>query len=172
MECVHRDLAARNILIGKGLVAKVADFGLSRDISQNGEYIKYTGGTVPWLWMSMESLRGINTTMSDVWSFGVVLWEIVTLGKRPYAGVTGIVELYTMLQDGFRLEKPPHCSKILYDIMLQCWQETPKDRPTFKDLHSKLYSILCEPAVSYVNITHFQEQINEMGQTDTLNCFI
>ncbi|XP_022800130.1 tyrosine-protein kinase receptor Tie-1-like [Stylophora pistillata] len=97
--------------------------------------------------MSMESLRGINTTMSDVWSFGVVLWEIVTLGKRPYAGVTGIVELYTTLLDGFRLEKPPHCSEIMYDIMLQCWQETPEDRPTFKDLHSKLHSILCEPAV-------------------------
>ncbi|PFX19588.1 Angiopoietin-1 receptor [Stylophora pistillata] len=152
--CVHRDLAARNVLIGKGLVAKVSDLGMSRDISQDRKYIKRTEGRVPWLWMSMESLRGINTTMSDVWSFGVVLWEIVTLGKRPYAGVTGIVELYTTLLDGFRLEKPPHCSEIMYDIMLQCWQETPEDRPTFKDLHSKLHSILCEPASTCIAISY------------------
>lgn len=164
--CVHRDLAARNILIGEGLVAKVADFGLSRDISQDGEYIKFTEGKVPWLWMSMESLRGINTTMSDVWSFGVVLWEIVTLGERPYTGIIGIVELFTMLQDGMRLEKPPHCSKELYDIMLQCWQETPEDRPTFKDLHSKLHSILSESAVTYINIAFFEEQRNETGEKD------
>ncbi|KAJ7371371.1 hypothetical protein OS493_025833 [Desmophyllum pertusum] len=125
--CVHRDLAARNILVGKGLVAKVADFGMARDVSNHGEYIKCTEGKVPWLWMSIESLRGISTTMSDVWSFGVVLWEIVTLGERPYRGITGIVELHTMLLDGVRLEKPPHCSEELYEIMLQCWQEAPGD---------------------------------------------
>ncbi|XP_068713160.1 muscle, skeletal receptor tyrosine protein kinase-like [Montipora foliosa] len=164
--CVHRDLAARNILIGEGLVAKVADFGLSRDISQDVEYIKFTEGKVPWLWMSMESLRGINTTMSDVWCLGVVLWEIVTLGERPYTGIIGIVELFSMLQDGMRLEKPPHCSKELYDIMLQCWQETPEDRPTFKDLHSKLHSILSESAVTYINIAFFEEQRNETGEKD------
>ncbi|XP_022781145.1 fibroblast growth factor receptor homolog 1-like [Stylophora pistillata] len=111
--CVHRDLAARNILIGKGLVAKVADFGMSRDISRDGVYIKCTEGKIPWLWMSLEGFRGIYTTMSDVWSFGVVLWEIVTLGERPYIGTTGIIELCSLLQDGLRLEKPPHCSKQL-----------------------------------------------------------
>lgn len=152
--CVHRDLAARNVLIGEGLIAKVADFGMSRDISQDGVYIKCTEGKIPWLWMSLESFRGIYTTMSDVWSFGVVLWEIVTLGEQPYIGITGIVQLCSLLQDGTRLEKPPHCSKQLYDIMLECWQEKPKDRPTFKELHSKLHSILYETTVTYINISY------------------
>ncbi|PFX11890.1 Fibroblast growth factor receptor 1 [Stylophora pistillata] len=140
--CVHRDLAARNILIGEGLVAKVADFGLSRDISEDGEYIKCT------------EVRECHA--------------MFVCSERPYYGVTGIVELYTMLQDGFRLEKPPHCSKILYDIMLQCWQRTPEDRPTFKYLYSNLHTILSESAVSYINITHFEEKINEMDEAGTL----
>jgi len=70
--------------VGYGLVAKVADFGMARDISKDGHYIKTSVGRVPWLWMSMEALRGTSTSKGDVWSYGVVLWEIVTLGKYMY----------------------------------------------------------------------------------------
>ncbi|KAJ7371369.1 hypothetical protein OS493_025831 [Desmophyllum pertusum] len=133
---------------------------IASDVFNGMRHLESKLGKVPWLWMSMESLRGISTTMSDVWSFGVVLWEIVTLGERPYRGITGIVELHTMLLDGVRLENhrtalKSYDSKTLerkkeqlqpYEIMLQCWQEAPGDRPTFKDLHTKLHKILCEMA--------------------------
>lgn len=86
--CVHRDLAARNVLVARGKVAKVADFGLARDVEQTNYYRRVTDGKLPVLWMSPESLfEGISTTKSDVWSYGVLLWEIITCGERPYTGI-------------------------------------------------------------------------------------
>ncbi|XP_067042734.1 fibroblast growth factor receptor 4-like [Acropora muricata] len=157
--CVHRDLASRNVLIGNGLVAKVADFGMARDVSTDGHYIKATEGRIPWLWMSIEALKGINTIKGDIWSFGVVLWEIVTLGERPYRGVRGLLELHDLLQDGVRLEKPRHCSQELYDIMLSCWEKCPDDRPTFEELFQILQEILNKSERAYINVTFFEEQL-------------
>ncbi|KAL9955870.1 hypothetical protein ACROYT_G037263 [Oculina patagonica] len=157
-QCIHRDLACRNVLVGSGLVAKVADFGMARDITTHGQYIKTTEGRIPWLWMAIEALRGTCTTKGDVWSFGVVLWEIVTLGELPYKGVKGVVELHEQLQDGMRLQKPPHCSDELYNIMLRCWQKSPDDRPSFEELHVKLQEILHEETRMYINVTNIDDQ--------------
>ncbi|XP_068761952.1 fibroblast growth factor receptor 4-like [Montipora capricornis] len=157
-QCIHRDLASRNVLIGNGLVAKVADFGMARDISTDGEYIKTTEGKIPWLWMSVEALQGISTIKGDVWSFGVLLWEIVTLGELPYRGVQGLVELHNLLQDGVRLEKPPHCSQELYDVMLRCWDKSPDNRPKFEELFATLQEILHEKERTYINVTFFEEE--------------
>ena len=80
-ECVHRDLAARNVLIGHGKVVKVCDFGLARVMSSDGGYLKRSSGKLPLKWLALETLRGyVHTTYSDVWSYGVLLWEIVTMG--------------------------------------------------------------------------------------------
>ncbi|KAG7272151.1 hypothetical protein CRUP_010220, partial [Coryphaenoides rupestris] len=103
---IHRDLAARNVLVGDSLVAKIADFGLSR-----GEevYVKKTMGRLPVRWMAIESLNySVYTTKSDVWSFGVLLWEIVSLGGTPYCGMT-CAELYEKLPQGYRMEQPRNC---------------------------------------------------------------
>ncbi|XP_067042722.1 fibroblast growth factor receptor 4-like isoform X2 [Acropora muricata] len=156
-QCVHRDLASRNVLIGNGLVAKVADFGMARDVSTDGHYIKATEGRIPWLWMSMEALKGVSTIKGDVWSFGVVLWEIVTLGELPYRGVRGLLELHDLLQDGVRLERPRHCSQELYDIMLSCWEKCPDDRPTFEELFQILQEILNKNERAYINVAFFEE---------------
>jgi len=165
-QCIHRDLACRNVLVGNGLVAKVADFGMARDISKDGQYIKTNVGRVPWLWMSMEALRGTSTSKGDVWSYGVVLWEIVTLGELPYKGVTGVVELHDLLQDGARLQKPPHCSDELYNIMSECWQKAPNDRPSFEDLHAIFKGILQKEERTYINVTFCEDQeINDYEES-------
>ncbi|XP_078656667.1 uncharacterized protein LOC144902899 [Branchiostoma floridae x Branchiostoma belcheri] len=134
MQCVHRDLAARNVLLGKYLTAKISDFGLSRDIYEETEYVKSTKSQLPVRWMAYESLfYHTYTTQSDVWSFGVLLWEIVTMGKKPYGRMTG-KELMKLLPDGYRLEKPALCPQEIYDVMRCCWETLPENRPTFPDL--------------------------------------
>jgi len=139
MKCAHRDLAARNILLGEGMVAKVSDFGLSRDIYTDNVYEKKTGGKLPAKWMAVESLeQGIYTSQSDVWSFGVLLWEIETGGCAPYAGMV-VSELLAKLKAGSRLEKPRYCSDWLYTVMLRCWNADPKKRPTFEELSDELH---------------------------------
>ncbi|MBN3302201.1 TIE1 kinase, partial [Amia calva] len=132
---IHRDLAARNVLVGENLMAKIADFGLSR-----GEevYVKKTMGRLPVRWMAIESLNySVYTTKSDVWSFGVLLWEIVSLGGTPYCGMT-CAELYEKLPQGYRMEKPRNCDDEVYELMRQCWRDRPYERPTFAQISVQL----------------------------------
>ncbi|XP_078674229.1 fibroblast growth factor receptor 1-like isoform X2 [Branchiostoma floridae x Branchiostoma belcheri] len=142
MQCVHRDLAARNILLGEGLIAKVSDFGLSRDIYEDAEYVKTTLSKLPLRWMAYESLfYNVYTIQSDVWSYGVLLWEILTMGKLPYQGIKG-KKMMNMIKAGYRLEKPVLCPDDIYDVMTSCWESLPEDRPTFPQLRNSLDRIV------------------------------
>ncbi|XP_076099206.1 uncharacterized protein LOC143068793 isoform X1 [Mytilus galloprovincialis] len=139
---VHRDLAARNVLLDYDKVVKVCDFGLSRDIFNDNQYHKVTSGKLPLKWMAIESLRDrVFTTQSDVWSFGILLYEIVTMGGSPYPH-TALADLYYVLANGYRMEKPGNSSDELYAIMRQCWLENPKDRPLFCELRLQLEQLL------------------------------
>uniref|UniRef100_H3AN63 receptor protein-tyrosine kinase n=1 Tax=Latimeria chalumnae TaxID=7897 RepID=H3AN63_LATCH len=150
---IHRDLAARNILVGENYVAKIADFGLSRG---QEVYVKKTMGRLPVRWMAIESLNySVYTTNSDVWSFGVLLWEIVSLGGTPYCGMT-CAELYEKLPQGYRLEKPLNCDDEVYDLMRKCWHEKPYERPSFCQILVSLNRML-EERKTYVNTTLYEK---------------
>ncbi|XP_076870942.1 tyrosine-protein kinase receptor Tie-1 isoform X2 [Brachyhypopomus gauderio] len=149
---IHRDLAARNVLVGENLTAKIADFGLSR-----GEevYVKKTMGRLPVRWMAIESLNySVYTTKSDVWSFGVLLWEIVSLGGTPYCGMT-CAELYEKLPQGYRMEKPRNCDDEVYEMMRQCWRDRPYERPPFSQISVQLIRMQ-EARKAYVNMALFE----------------
>ncbi|XP_014195655.1 fibroblast growth factor receptor 1-A isoform X1 [Haplochromis burtoni] len=133
-KCIHRDLAARNVLVTEDSVMKIADFGLARDIHHIDYYKKTTNGRLPVKWMAPEALFDrIYTHQSDVWSFGVLLWEIFTLGGSPYPGVP-VEELFKLLKEGHRMEKPSACPQELYLMMRDCWHAVPCRRPTFQQL--------------------------------------
>ncbi|VDK61471.1 unnamed protein product [Anisakis simplex] len=124
---IHRDLAARNILVGRGNQLKISDFGLSR----HGVYVKTSKGVIPLRWLSIEAIQhNLYSTKSDVWAYGVVLWEICTLGGFPYPTVSD-KDILKYLQQGNRLEKPTSCSNDIYDVMMQCWAHNASDRPSF-----------------------------------------
>ncbi|XP_047987977.1 fibroblast growth factor receptor homolog 1-like isoform X2 [Leguminivora glycinivorella] len=140
--CIHRDLAARNVLVSDDCVLKIADFGLAKDVQSNDYYRKKTEGRLPVRWMAPESLyHKVFTTQTDVWSFGVLLWEIMTLGGTPYPTVAGQY-MYQHLSAGHRMEKPPCCSLEIYMLMRDCWSFKPDDRPSFAELVEYLDKIL------------------------------
>uniref|UniRef100_A0A7N6B665 Fibroblast growth factor receptor n=1 Tax=Anabas testudineus TaxID=64144 RepID=A0A7N6B665_ANATE len=142
-KCIHRDLAARNVLVTEDNVMKIADFGLARDIHHIDYYKKTTNGRLPVKWMAPEALFDrIYTHQSDVWSFGVLLWEIFTLGGSPYPGVP-VEELFKLLKEGHRMEKPSACTQELYLMMRDCWHAVPSCRPTFQQLVEDLDRTLC-----------------------------
>ncbi|CAL1568075.1 unnamed protein product [Knipowitschia caucasica] len=141
-KCIHRDLAARNVLITEDNVMKIADFGLARDIHHIDYYKKTTNGRLPVKWMAPEALFDrIYTHQSDVWSFGVLLWEIFTLGGSPYPGVP-VEELFKLLKEGHRMEKPSACTQDMYQTMRDCWHAVPSHRPTFQQLVDDLDHML------------------------------
>nr|XP_003937906.1 high affinity nerve growth factor receptor isoform X1 [Saimiri boliviensis boliviensis] len=144
---VHRDLATRNCLVGQGLVVKIGDFGMSRDIYST-DYYRVGGRTMlPIRWMPPESILYRKfTTESDVWSFGVVLWEIFTYGKQPWYQLSN-TEAIECITQGRELERPRACPPEVYAIMRGCWQREPQQRHSIKDVHARLQALAQAPPV-------------------------
>ncbi|GLV35443.1 Insulin-like receptor [Carabus blaptoides fortunei] len=137
---VHRDLAARNCMVAADRTVKIGDFGMTRDIYETDYYRKETRGLLPVRWMAPESLAdGIFTSDSDIWSYGIVLWEIATLAEQPYQGLANEQVLQFVISKG-TLERPLQCPDLLYDIMEACWHWFPHRRPMFIDIVEKLES--------------------------------
>ncbi|ODM97653.1 Tyrosine-protein kinase HTK16 [Orchesella cincta] len=134
---VHRDLAVRNILLSSVEVVKISDFGLSRALGLDSEYYTASqGGRWPIKWYAPESCtHGTFSHATDVWSYGITLWEIYSFGATPYGDMPG-KEVIDEVEKGYRLEKPGHCSDPVYRVMRSCWSKNPVLRPTFRFLQN------------------------------------
>nr|XP_040023462.1 vascular endothelial growth factor receptor 1 isoform X1 [Gasterosteus aculeatus aculeatus] len=142
-KCIHRDLAARNILLSENKVVKICDFGLARDIYKDPDYVRKGDARLPLKWMSPESIFDkVFTTQSDVWSYGVLLWEIFSLGASPYPGLHIDEEFCHRLKGGTRMRAPDYSTPEIYSTMLACWEASPSDRPTFSNLVETLGDLL------------------------------
>ncbi|XP_021094471.1 fibroblast growth factor receptor 4 isoform X2 [Heterocephalus glaber] len=151
-KCIHRDLAARNVLVTEDNVMKIADFGLARGIHHIDYYKKTSNGRLPVKWMAPEALFDrVYTHQSDVWSFGILLWEIFTLGGSPYPGIP-VEELFALLREGHRMDRPPNCPPELYGLMRECWHAAPSQRPTFKQLVEALDKVLLAVSEEYLDL--------------------
>ncbi|XP_036377837.1 tyrosine-protein kinase ABL2 isoform X2 [Megalops cyprinoides] len=144
---IHRDLAARNCLVGENHVVKVADFGLSR-LMTGDTYTAHAGAKFPIKWTAPESLA-YNTfsIKSDVWAFGVLLWEIATYGMSPYPGID-LSQVYDLLEKGYRMEQPEGCPPKVYELMRACWQWSPLDRPSFAETHQAFETMFHDSSIS------------------------
>uniref|UniRef100_A0A671LWY8 receptor protein-tyrosine kinase n=1 Tax=Sinocyclocheilus anshuiensis TaxID=1608454 RepID=A0A671LWY8_9TELE len=142
-KCIHRDLAARNILLSENNVVKICDFGLARDVYKDPDYVRKGDARLPLKWMAPETIFDrVYTTQSDVWSFGVLLWEIFSLGASPYPGVCIDESFCRRLKEGTRMRAPDYATPEIYQTMLDCWLDRPKDRPTFTQLVEHLGNLL------------------------------
>ncbi|XP_033757992.1 vascular endothelial growth factor receptor 1-like [Pecten maximus] len=160
---IHRDLAARNILVGPNRIAKICDFGLARDVEGSDMYERTSKGPSPIRWMAPESLSDqCFTRKSDVWSFGVLLWEIVTLGATPYPGMTAREVIKSVLI-GKWLQCPLHCQQEQYSLMTRCWDMEPKERPSFSEIAKEL-EVFIESETDYLSFDNLEE--SEYGVLD------
>ncbi|XP_065186673.1 tyrosine-protein kinase Fer-like [Sycon ciliatum] len=139
--CIHRDLAARNCLVGDGNIVKISDFGMSRE-EDDGIYTVSSGlKQIPIKWTSPEALNyGRYTTQSDVWSYGILLWETYTYGSGPYPSMQNR-ETREKIESGYRMPKPDLCPPAVYKLMLACWEYDPDSRPSFAEIYDRLYQI-------------------------------
>uniref|UniRef100_A0A8D1KU40 Tyrosine-protein kinase receptor TYRO3 n=1 Tax=Sus scrofa TaxID=9823 RepID=A0A8D1KU40_PIG len=161
---IHRDLAARNCMLAEDMTVCVADFGLSRKIYSGDYYRQGCASKLPVKWLALESLAdNLYTVHSDVWAFGVTMWEIMTRGQTPYAGIEN-AEIYNYLIGGNRLKQPPECMEDVYELMYQCWSADPKQRPSFTCLRMELENVLGRLSVLstsqdplYINLEGAQE---------------
>ncbi|KAJ6220475.1 hypothetical protein RDWZM_006287, partial [Blomia tropicalis] len=165
MNYVHRDLAARNVLVNSAFVCKIADFGLSREIESATEGAYTTrGGKIPVRWTAPEAIAFRKfTSASDVWSFGIVCWEVMSYGERPYWTWSN-QDVIKSIEKGYRLPPPIDCPEVVYQIMLECWQKDRAHRPTFNqivktlDKLSKCPDNLIKLAQQMTRIDPFAEQ--------------
>ena len=149
---IHRDLAARNILLSDDLICKVADFGSARMISED-VYTAHAGTKFPIKWTAIEAiLSGNYTIKSDVWSFGILIYELITYGLTPYPGMNN-AEVLTRLENGYRMPCPTGCPEQLYKIMKECWSNDEGSRPTFMALQSRLDKFCTETEHAQSNHT-------------------
>ncbi|NXI78141.1 FLT3 kinase, partial [Rhipidura dahli] len=143
--CIHRDLAARNILVTHGKVVKICDFGLARDVMNDSDYVVRGNARLPVKWMAPESIfQRTYTTKSDVWSYGILLWEIFSLGVNPYPGIQVDTNFYKLIQSGFKMDQPYYATKDVYCMMQSCWALDSRKRPSFSYLVSSLACQLAE----------------------------
>jgi len=143
MNFVHRDLAARNVLVSESMVCKVADFGLSRELEDSAYETK--GGKIPVRWTALEAIEYRKfTPASDVWSYGVVLWEIMSFSQRPYWDWSNY-EVMDRVKSGYRLPPPLGCPKAIHQVMLNCWHADRNKRPKFTDIVKKLDMYIRSP---------------------------
>ncbi|XP_051232791.1 mast/stem cell growth factor receptor kita isoform X2 [Dicentrarchus labrax] len=137
--CIHRDLAARNILLTQGRVAKICDFGLARDITTDSNYVVKGNARLPVKWMSPESIfECVYTFESDVWSYGILLWEIFSLGNSPYPGMPVDAKFYKLIKEGYRMDAPEFAPSEMYQIMRSCWDPDPFNRPPFRKVVERI----------------------------------
>ncbi|XP_053498105.1 macrophage colony-stimulating factor 1 receptor isoform X1 [Ictalurus furcatus] len=143
--CIHRDVAARNVLLTDGGVAKICDFGLARDIMNDSNYVVKGNARLPVKWMAPESIfECVYTVQSDVWSYGILLWEIFSLGKSPYPNILVDSKFYKMIKCGYQMSRPDFAPPEMYTIMKTCWDLEPTQRPTFNKIAQLIERLLGE----------------------------
>ncbi|XP_071313534.1 hepatocyte growth factor receptor isoform X2 [Trachinotus anak] len=178
---VHRDLAARNCMLDESYTVKVADFGLARDVYDKEYYSVHnkSGVKLPVKWMALESLQTHKfTTKSDVWSFGVLLWELMTRGAPPYSDVNSF-DITVFLLQGRRLLQPEFCPDALYTVMIECWHPKPERRPSFSELVSSISAIFSSFSgehyvllnTTYVNIDKMSPYPSMLASSSTTAAF-
>jgi len=141
---IHRDLAARNVLVADNNVVKICDFGLSRDVYDDPNYVTKGSCRLPIKWMAPESIMDdkVFTTQSDVWSFGILIWEIFSLGATPYPGLQIDEHFFEKVRSGYKMRCPELAPQEIYQVMCDCWSLVPKMRPTFHQLADMLGGFL------------------------------
>uniref|UniRef100_A0A8C9NQ08 receptor protein-tyrosine kinase n=1 Tax=Serinus canaria TaxID=9135 RepID=A0A8C9NQ08_SERCA len=168
MNYVHRDLAARNILVNSNLVCKVSDFGLSRFLEDDASNPTYTGGLgckIPIRWTAPEAIQYRKfTSSSDVWSYGIVMWEVMSYGERPYWDMSNQDVINAIDQD-YRLPPPPDCPTVLHLLMLDCWQKERVQRPKFEQIVSALDKMIRKPSALKAIGTGTSRDIQRIGIT-------
>uniref|UniRef100_A0A8D0BHY5 receptor protein-tyrosine kinase n=1 Tax=Salvator merianae TaxID=96440 RepID=A0A8D0BHY5_SALMN len=175
--CIHRDLAARNILLTHGRITKICDFGLARDIRNDSNYVVKGNARLPVKWMAPESIFDcVYTFESDVWSYGILLWELFSLGSSPYPGMPVDSKFYKRIKEGYRMFSPEFAPAEMYEIMKSCWDADPVKRPTFKqivqlieqqisDTTNHIYSNVTNGVCSQGNATDHSMRINSVGSS-------
>ncbi|XP_078233786.1 ephrin type-A receptor 5 isoform X6 [Pogona vitticeps] len=169
MGYVHRDLAARNILINSNLVCKVSDFGLSRILEDDPEAAYTTrGGKIPIRWTAPEAIAFRKfTSASDVWSYGIVMWEVVSYGERPYWEMTN-QDVIKAVEEGYRLPSPMDCPAALYQLMLDCWQKDRNSRPKFDEIVCILDKLIRNPSSLKTLVNASSRVSNLLGEHSPL----
>uniref|UniRef100_A0A8C1MGS5 Ephrin type-A receptor 7 n=1 Tax=Cyprinus carpio TaxID=7962 RepID=A0A8C1MGS5_CYPCA len=172
MGYVHRDLAARNILVNSNLVCKVSDFGLSRVIDDDPEAVyTTTGGKIPVRWTAMEAIQYRKfTSASDVWSYGILMWEVMSYGERPYWDMSN-QDVIKAIEEGYRLPAPMDCPPGLHQLMLDCWQKDRADRPKFDQIVGILDKMIRNPNTLKTPMGTFSILLQEYYNTPDFNSF-
>lgn len=143
--CIHRDVAARNVLLTDHRIAKICDFGLARDIMNDSNYVVKGNARLPVKWMAPESIFDcVYTVQSDVWSYGILLWEIFSLGKSPYPSMAVDSRFYKMVKCGYQMFRPDFAPPEMYMIMKMCWNLQPTERPMFSKISQMIERLLGE----------------------------
>uniref|UniRef100_A0AAR2K999 Tyrosine-protein kinase n=1 Tax=Pygocentrus nattereri TaxID=42514 RepID=A0AAR2K999_PYGNA len=160
---IHRDLAARNCLVGENHLVKVADFGLSR-LMTGDTYTAHAGAKFPIKWTAPESLAYNKFSIkSDVWAFGVLLWEIATYGMSPYPGID-LSQVYELLEKDYRMDRPEGCPEKVYELMRACWKWNPTERPSFAETHQAFETMFQESSIS----DEVEKELGKKGKKLTL----
>ncbi|KAM9066115.1 macrophage colony-stimulating factor 1 receptor [Sarcophilus harrisii] len=171
--CIHRDVAARNVLVTSSRVAKIGDFGLARDIMNDTNYVVKGNARLPVKWMAPESIFDcVYTVQSDVWSYGILLWEIFSLGLSPYPGILVNSKFYKLVKEGYQMAQPNFSPPNIYSIMQACWDLEPTRRPTFQQICSLLQEEMDSTSKKqdYANVPSSGSSEEEDSVTEPLDC--